>query len=44
MVEPIVIEILLGCLKSRGFDLESTHMAAPDRMDKLMGLRHSPGA
>ncbi len=32
------IETLFGCLKSRGFDLESTHMTVPERMDKLMGL------
>ena len=32
------IETLFGCLKSRGFDLESTHMTAPERMDKLMGI------
>ncbi len=32
------IKTLFGCLKSRGFDLESIHMSAPDRMDKLMGI------
>ncbi|WP_345195853.1 IS4 family transposase [Kistimonas scapharcae] len=32
------IETLFGCLKSRGFDLESTHMTDPERMDKLMGI------
>ena len=32
------IETLFGCLKSRGFDLESTHMTQLDRMDKLMGV------
>ena len=32
------IETLFVCLKSRGFDLESTHMTDLDRMDKLMGL------
>ena len=32
------IETLFGCLKSRGFDLESTHMTDLDRMDKLMGI------
>ena len=32
------IETLFGCLKSRGFDLESTHMTNLDRMDKLMGI------
>ena len=32
------IETLFGCLKSRGFDLESTHMTDLNRMDKLMGI------
>lgn len=32
------IETLFGCLKSRGFDMESTHMTDLDKMDKLMGL------
>ena len=32
------IETLFGCLKSRGFDLEATHMRELDRMDKLMGI------
>ncbi|MCK5893752.1 MAG: IS4 family transposase, partial [Endozoicomonadaceae bacterium] len=32
------IETLFVCLKSRGFDLESTHMTDLDRMDTLMGL------
>ncbi|MDP0561254.1 MAG: transposase [Candidatus Endonucleobacter sp. (ex Gigantidas childressi)] len=32
------IETMFGNLKSRGFDLESTHMTKLDRMDKLMGL------
>ena len=32
------IETLFGCLKGRGFDMESTHMMEHDRMDKLMGL------
>lgn len=32
------IETLFGCLKSRGFDMESTHMTDPERMDKLMGV------
>ena len=32
------IETLFGCLKSRGFDLESTHMIELERMDKLMGV------
>ncbi|MDP0563039.1 MAG: hypothetical protein QS721_12235 [Candidatus Endonucleobacter sp. (ex Gigantidas childressi)] len=29
---------MFGNLRSRGFDLESTHMTNIDRMDKLMGL------
>ncbi|MDP0561278.1 MAG: hypothetical protein QS721_02620 [Candidatus Endonucleobacter sp. (ex Gigantidas childressi)] len=32
------IETMFGNLKSRGFDLESTHMTNLDRMDKLMEL------
>lgn len=32
------IETLFGCLKSRGFDLESTHMCDLEKMDKLLGL------
>ncbi len=32
------IETLFDCLKSRGFDLESTHMTDPKKMDKLMGI------
>ncbi|MDP0561937.1 MAG: hypothetical protein QS721_06240 [Candidatus Endonucleobacter sp. (ex Gigantidas childressi)] len=32
------IETMFVNLKSRGFDLESTHMTNLDRMDKLMGL------
>jgi len=32
------IETLFGCLKSRGFDLEATHMTERARMDKLMGI------
>ena len=28
------IETLFGCLKSSGFDIESTHMTIPERMDK----------
>ncbi|MDP0561447.1 MAG: transposase [Candidatus Endonucleobacter sp. (ex Gigantidas childressi)] len=32
------IETMFGNLKSRGFDLESTHMINLDQMDKLMGL------
>ena len=32
------IETLFGCLKSRGFDIESTHMTIPERMDKLMAI------
>lgn len=31
------IETLFGCLKSRGFDLETTHMNDPDKIAKLVG-------
>ncbi len=33
-----VIEVLFGNLRICGFDIEATHMAAPDKMDKLMGI------
>lgn len=32
------IETLFGCLKSRGFDFESTHMTKAERIDKLAAL------
>ena len=32
------IETLFGCLKSRGFNLEDTHMTDLNRLEKLMGL------
>lgn len=32
------IESLFACLKSRGFNLEATHMTEPERMDKLLGI------
>ena len=32
------IEALFGALKSRGFDLEATHLRAPGRIRKLVGL------
>ncbi len=32
------IEVLFGNLKIRGFDIEATHMAAADKMDKLMRI------
>lgn len=32
------IETLFGCLKKRGFDFESTHMTAPERIEKLVAL------
>ncbi len=32
------IETLFGCLKSRGFEIESTHMTEPEKMDKLMAI------
>jgi hypothetical protein len=30
------IETLFGCLKTRGFRLEDTHMTAPERIEKLL--------
>lgn len=32
------IETLFGCLKSRGFDLEATHMSDPAKIGKLVGI------
>ena len=32
------IETLFGALKSRGFDLEATHLTEPDRIRKLLGV------
>ncbi len=32
------IETLFGCLKSRGFCLEATHVTEPARLSKLLGL------
>ena len=32
------IETLFGCLKSRGFSLEETHLQAAERLKKLLGL------
>jgi len=32
------IEPLFGCLKSRGFRFESTHLTKPDRINKLVAL------
>lgn len=32
------IETLFGCLKSRGFRFEETHMTAPERLSKLVAL------
>jgi hypothetical protein len=32
------IETLFGCLKSRGFDLEETHLKESERLEKLLGL------
>ena len=32
------IETLFAALKSRGFDLETTHLAKPERISKLIGL------
>jgi hypothetical protein len=31
-------ETLFGALKSRGFDLEATHLAAPERIERLFGV------
>ena len=32
------VETLFGCLKSRGFNFEDTHLTDPQRLSKLMGL------
>ena len=32
------VEPLSGCLKSRGFNFEDTHLTDPERLAKLMGL------
>ena len=32
------IETLFAALKYRGFDLEQTHLTAPDRIERLIGL------
>jgi len=32
------VETLFAALKSRGFDLETTHLTAPDRIRRLIGL------
>ncbi len=32
------IETLFGCLKSRGFNFEETHLTKPERISKLLGL------
>lgn len=32
------IETLFGALKSRGFDLEATHLGAPERIERLFGV------
>jgi len=32
------VETLFGCLKSRGFNFEDTHLTDPGRLSKLMGL------
>jgi len=32
------IESLFGCLKSRGFNFEDTHLTNPGRLSKLFGL------
>lgn len=32
------IETLFGCLKTRGFNFEDTHLTDPERLSKLLGL------
>jgi Transposase DDE domain len=32
------IETLFGCLKTRGFNLEDTHLTDPERLSRLLGL------
>lgn len=32
------IETLFGCLKTRGFNFEDTHMTKPERLDKLLAI------
>jgi len=32
------VETLFGCLKTRGFNFEDTHLTDPGRLSKLMGL------
>ncbi len=32
------IETLFGCLKSRGFNFEDTHLTKPERISKLLGV------
>lgn len=32
------IETLFGCLKTRGFDLETTHLKHPERLEKLLAF------
>jgi hypothetical protein len=32
------IETLFGCLKSRGFDLEATHLTQPERLARLLAV------
>lgn len=32
------IETLFGCLKTRGFNFEDTHLTHPDRISKLLGV------
>lgn len=32
------IETMFGCLKIKGFNFESTHMTAPERIDKLLAV------
>jgi hypothetical protein len=32
------VETLFGCLKTRGFNFEDTHLTDPERLSKMMGL------
>jgi hypothetical protein len=34
----LTIETLFGNLKTRGFDMEQTHMTAPDKISMLLGM------
>jgi len=32
------IETLFGCLKTRGYNFEDTHLTKPERIDKLLAI------